>query len=88
MFIYNMHRDRKFLMAITNSAALFLELFEPPSWFSLTFVAGFKRATDEGSLLEIGPTGHEFICETSHVLLAGVSGGFSPGTPVFAPPTD
>ena len=24
-------------------------------------------------------TGHEFICETSHVLLAGVSGGFSPG---------
>ena len=33
-------------------------------------------------------TGHEFICETSHVLLAGVSGGFSRGTPVFAPPTD
>ena len=33
-------------------------------------------------------TGHEFICETSHVLLAGVSGGFSPGTPVLAPPTD
>ena len=32
--------------------------------------------------------GHEFICETSHVLLAGVSGGFFPGTPVFAPPTD
>ena len=27
-------------------------------------------------------TGHEFICETNHVLLAGVSGGFSPGTPV------
>ena len=33
-------------------------------------------------------TGHEFICETSHVLLAGVSGGFAPGTPVFVPPTD
>ena len=33
-------------------------------------------------------TGHEFICETIHVLLAGVSVGFSPGTPVFAPPTD
>ena len=35
-------------------------------------------------------TEHEFIhvCETSHVLLAGVSGGFSPGTPVYAPPTD
>ena len=27
-------------------------------------------------------------CGTSQVLLAGVSGGFSPGTPVFAPPTD
>ena len=27
-------------------------------------------------------------CETSQVLLAGVSGGFSWGSPVFAPPTD
>ena len=27
-------------------------------------------------------------CETSQVLLAGVSGGFSQGFPVFAPPTD
>ena len=27
-------------------------------------------------------------CETSQVLLAGVPGGFSRGTPVFAPPTD
>ena len=27
-------------------------------------------------------------CGTSQVLLAVVSGGFSPGTPVFAPPTD
>ena len=27
-------------------------------------------------------TGHEFICETSHVLLAGVSGGFSPHLPI------
>ena len=27
-------------------------------------------------------------CGTSIVLLAGVSGGFSPGTPVFATPTD
>ena len=27
-------------------------------------------------------------CETSKVLLAGVSGGFSRGSPVFAPPTD
>ena len=32
--------------------------------------------------------GAEFTCGTSQVLLAGVSGGFSPGTPVFAPPTD
>ena len=27
-------------------------------------------------------------CETSQVLLAGVPGGFSRGSPVFAPPTD
>ena len=27
-------------------------------------------------------------CETNQVLLAGVSGGFSRGSPVFAPPTD
>ena len=27
-------------------------------------------------------------CETSQVLLAGVSGGFSRGSPIFAPPTD
>ena len=27
-------------------------------------------------------------CETSQVLLAGVAGGFSLGSPVFAPPTD
>ena len=27
-------------------------------------------------------------CETSQVPLAGVSGGFSRGSPVFAPPTD
>ena len=27
-------------------------------------------------------------CETSHVLLAGVPGGFSRDSPVFAPPTD
>ena len=27
-------------------------------------------------------------CETSQVLLAGVSGGFSRGSPVFAPPYD
>ena len=27
-------------------------------------------------------------CETSQVLLEGVSGGFSRGSPVFAPPND
>ena len=27
-------------------------------------------------------------CETSQLLLAGVSDGFSRGSPVFAPPTD
>ena len=33
--------------------------------------------------------GAEFTCGTSQVvLLAGVSGGFSPGTPVFAPLSD
>ena len=32
--------------------------------------------------------GTRVTCGTSQVLLAGVSGGFSPGTPVLAPPTD
>ena len=32
--------------------------------------------------------GARVTCGTSQDLLAGVSGGFSPGTPVFAPPTD
>ena len=32
--------------------------------------------------------GARVTCGTSQILLAGVSGGFSPGTPVFAPPTD
>ena len=32
--------------------------------------------------------GARVTCGTSQVLLAGVSGGFSPGTPVFAPPND
>ena len=32
MVIYEMHRERKFPMTITNLAALFLELFEPPSY--------------------------------------------------------
>ena len=32
--------------------------------------------------------GARVTCGISQVLLAGVSGGFSPGTPVFAPTTD
>ena len=32
MLIYKMHRERKFPKTITNLAALFLELFEPPSY--------------------------------------------------------
>ena len=32
--------------------------------------------------------GARVTCGTSQVLLAGLSGGFSPGTPVFTPPTD
>ena len=32
MIIYNMHRERKFPMTITNLAALFLGLFGPPSY--------------------------------------------------------
>ena len=32
--------------------------------------------------------GARVTCGTSQVLLAGVSGGFSPGTSVFAPPSD
>ena len=36
--------------------------------------------------LDFAPrTGHEFICETSHVLLAGVSGGFFSGYSGFRP---
>ena len=33
MLIYNMHRESKFPLTITNLAALFLELFESPSYF-------------------------------------------------------
>ena len=33
MFMYNMHRDREFPMKTNNLAALFLELFESPSYY-------------------------------------------------------
>ena len=32
MFMYNMHRDREFPMKTNKLAALFLELFESPSY--------------------------------------------------------
>ena len=36
----------------------------------------------------VGSSPSRATCETSQVLLAGVSGGFSRGSPVFAPPSD
>ena len=47
-----------------------------PNLVSLTAVSGV------GSSITLA------TCETSQVLLAGVPGGFSRGSPVFAPPTD
>ena len=76
-----------------NTGAKFLEVVykyrQPPvaEWLrSLTSVLLIIRSSHRCGFAP--RTGHEFICETSQVLLAGVSGGFSPGTPVFAPPTD
>ena len=70
-----------------NEILLFLERVPVAEWLrSLTSVLLIIRSTHRCGFAP--RTGHEFICETSHVLLAGVSGGFSPGTPVFAPPTD
>ena len=39
-------------------------------------------------ILNLGSSPTLATCETSQVLLAGVSGGFARGYPVFAPPTD
>ena len=39
-------------------------------------------------LVRVGWSPALATCETSQVLLAGVPGGFSRGSPVFAPPTD
>ena len=39
-------------------------------------------------LCRVGSSPALATCETSQVLLAGVSGVFSLGSPVFAPPTD
>ena len=41
-----------------------------------------------GNKRSLGSSPALATCETSQVLLAGVSGGFSRGSPVFAPPTD
>ena len=56
---------------------------------SLTSVLLIIRALDHSIISPLwvrASLGAEFTCGTSQVLLAGVSGGFSPGTPVFAPP--
>ena len=47
-----------------------------PLFFFLTAVSG------------VGSSPALATCETSQVLLAGVPGGFSQGSPVFTPPTD
>ena len=44
--------------------------------------------TRSSHLTGLGSSPALATCETSQVLLAGVSGGFSRGSPVFAPPTD
>ena len=46
------------------------------------------NGTDLTAVTGVGSSPALATCETSHVLLAGVSGGFSRGSPVFAPPTD
>ena len=46
------------------------------SFHHLTAVSGVGLSPTQGT------------CETSQVLLAGVPGGFSWGSPVFTPPTD
>ena len=50
-----------------------------------------KFHNNYGNILAVSGVGSSpalATCETSQVLLAGVSGGFSRGSPVFAPPTD
>ena len=51
----------------------------------ITFVTKFNNLT---AVSGVGSSPALATCETSQVLLAGVSGGFSRGCPVFAPPTD
>ena len=52
--------------------------------------AGF-RAFDHSIISPLwvrASLGTRVTCETSQILLAGVSGAFSRGTPAFAPATD
>ena len=74
-------------IAVMNDSTTLIKAAPVAEWLrSLTSVLLIIRSSHRCGFAP--RTGHEFICETSHVLLAGVSGGFSPGTPVFAPPTD
>ena len=52
------------------------------SYFQLLLVDHLTAVSGVGSSPALA------TCETSQVLLAGVSGGFSRGSRVFAPPTD
>ena len=48
-----------------------------------------KRSLDHlTAVTGVGSSPALATCETSQILLAGVSGGFSRGSPVFAPPID
>ena len=62
-----------------------IEAFNSTSLGSLTSVLLIIRSSHRCGFAP--RTGHEFICETSHVLLAGVSGGFSsPHLPIDSSP--
>ena len=56
--------------------------------FLLSFFLTFKNKYHLTAVSGVGSSPALATCETSQVLLAGVSGGFSRGSPVFAPPTD
>ena len=47
-----------------------------------------RKQTGRPAVTGVGSSPALATCETSQVLLAGVSGGLSRGSPVFAPPTD
>ena len=64
-------------------------MFNVVIMFSVALVAEWLRAFDDLTAVSgVGSSPALAKCETNHVLLAGVPGGFSRGSPVFAPPTD